>query len=160
MATAEVLKITHEVDDKAKVLIDGMQMSQSVLHPFLILYTTLATENLQQTADETKEIVLQTASNVDDVKRMSFSNFIIAEAQSSSQRTRCVRIFGNGCLHQISRRITTLPAVRSMKGQRLGCSKEERTRNGSRLLLSCGFTANVCFFPSYHCLEPHASMSL
>jgi hypothetical protein len=29
MATAEVLKITHGVDDKAKVLIDGMQMSQS-----------------------------------------------------------------------------------------------------------------------------------
>ena len=60
-----------------------------VLRPFLILYTTLATENLQQTADETKEIasegavvLQQTASNVDDVKRMSFSNFIIAEAGS------------------------------------------------------------------------------
>jgi len=29
MVTAEVLKITHGVDDKAKVLIDGIQMSQS-----------------------------------------------------------------------------------------------------------------------------------
>jgi hypothetical protein len=40
MATAEVLKITHSVDDKAKVLIDGMDLVDLVLHPILILYTT------------------------------------------------------------------------------------------------------------------------
>jgi adenylosuccinate synthase len=78
MATAEVLKITHGVDDKAKVLVDGMQMTDLILpgRPFSNSLNCSASGILQQTADETKGIVQriekQTASNEDIIKRMSF----------------------------------------------------------------------------------------
>ncbi|KAH9999584.1 hypothetical protein BJV74DRAFT_986495 [Russula compacta] len=75
MATAEVLNVTHGVNDKMKVLIeDGKEVAE------IVQQTRNETQDVQQTANETKEIMeraateaavimQQTASDVDNVKR-------------------------------------------------------------------------------------------
>jgi len=62
MATAEVLKFTKSIDDKAKVLIDGTQTNQPSPQSFPNSLCDLATAMLQQSTDETKEAIQQMAS--------------------------------------------------------------------------------------------------
>ncbi|KAF8497508.1 hypothetical protein F5888DRAFT_1698521 [Russula emetica] len=65
MATAEVLKVTHSIDDKVKVLIeDGREATE------VIQQTTNETkEIIQRTASETVAITHQMAGNLNDVTR-------------------------------------------------------------------------------------------
>jgi hypothetical protein len=71
MATAELLKLTRRVDNNVEVVIDGAQSvfisSSTIFRTFLCL----AGEIIQRTADEIKETMHETASDVNRVKRLS-----------------------------------------------------------------------------------------
>jgi hypothetical protein len=70
---------------------------------------------MQQTANETKEIIRRTASetavvtlqmagNINDVKRVSFlSCLFVPEPHLFTQGASCRIIFKNGCVHQTLR---------------------------------------------------------
>jgi len=79
MATAEILKATRtvservaSVDDKVAVVISGVQtmLSQSL--------KIMTSNNLD--GNEAKEVLQQTANNVDQVKRSLSSNFLSISA--------------------------------------------------------------------------------
>jgi hypothetical protein len=114
MATAQVLKIAHSIDeivkevdvrvnvidervkdvhDKVKVAIDGVQI---VYCSFSIITLT----SIRVDGKGLKPIIQQTANDVDEVKRSCFLILIVLamHAQGLSQGTSCERTFESGSL--------------------------------------------------------------
>jgi hypothetical protein len=78
IATAEILKVTRTVDDRVKALNNKVTVVihgvQTVLSQSLKIMTLNHLDG-----NETKEVLQQTANNVDQVKRSLSSNFISAK---------------------------------------------------------------------------------
>ena len=102
-------------------------------------------EVIQQTANDTKEIIQRTASKLDDVKRLSFliQSPCVLEAQSSTQLNRCDKTFEGGSRLRILHQITTSHAAFITGPQQPGSFRAVYTRNGSQLLHSYGSMVNV-----------------
>ena len=90
----------------------------------------------------------QTATEVDQVKRMSSPNRIDTRnvAQKSSQGIKYDKIFVDGSPHQIHPRTITLPVALITREPQLGFFKAAYIRNGNRHLRFSGSMENVSLY--------------
>ena len=134
-----------EIDDALKTL-DKLTQKES---------WTIITQNLKailvvdETLNTVKDIAVATATDVDQMKRLS-SNVISAyyRPHPSFQGTSCAKAFTDGSPHRIPRRTITLHAVLITRSSLLGSLEAPSFRNGSRQVPFFGYTENVCPVPS------------
>ena len=105
---------------------------------------------------DARDVMQQTATEVDQVKRMSFQNRIDSQnvAQLSLQGINCDSIFVDGSPHQIRPRTITLPVVLITREPHLGFFKAVYTMNGNRHLRFSGSMGNVSLYSIPHLTLP------
>ena len=98
----------------------------------------------------------QTATEVDQVKRMSSPNRIntLSVAHPSSQGINCNKTSVDGSPHQIHPRIITLPVVIITREPQLGSFKAGYIRNGNRHLRFSGSMGNVSLYSTPYLTLP------
>ena len=148
MATAEILRATHaidervaSVDDKVTEVLNGAQTVSSQAREFF---------NLDRSdGKETNQVIKQTANDVDQVKRSSSPNFISTNCgtYTSFQKTNYERTSTNGSPHQIRRLIITLRAVLITRRWQPGSFKAAFSGNGNQQARFFGFTGNARTVP-------------
>jgi hypothetical protein len=148
MATAEVLRATHaidervaSVDDKVTEVLNGAQTVSSQTREFF---------NLDRSdGKESNQVIKQTANDVDQVKRSSSLNLIGSNLApyTSFQKTSCGRTSTNGSPHQIRRLIITLRAVLITRRWQPGSFKAAFSGNGNQQARFFGFMGNVRTVP-------------
>jgi hypothetical protein len=143
MATAQVLKATHNVndrvaavDDKVAVVIDGAQLS-------FIGQKENMFDDICLEGRGARVVIQQVADDMDQVKSMSFSFCVDVQAKPSLQGINYVRTFAGGSLRRIPLLTTILPAAPIASKQRIGFSKEVSSPNGNPMAHSCGSMENV-----------------
>jgi hypothetical protein len=131
MATAEVLKSTRNVDDNVKLLIDGIQ-SEFFSHTCRpdLLY--------RQMTSRQKQI-----GNKRNVCQYLLLPRPLLGAQSWLQESECDETSTVGFLPWIPQQIMKLLPMLTMTEQPPGSFKVVFFKNGSQLLRSCGYMANV-----------------
>jgi hypothetical protein len=101
---------------------------------------------------EARQVMTQTANDVDQVKRSSSPNLNCTghgnlRPRTLFQKPNYRRTSTNGSPHRIHRLTTTLRAVLITRKWRLGSFKAVFSGNGSQQVRSFGFTGNVCSVP-------------
>ena len=98
----------------------------------------------------------QTATEVDQVKRMSSQNRIDTRnvAQPSSQGINCDKTFIDGSPHQIRPRTITLPVALITREPQLGSFKAVYLINGNPHLRFSGSMENVSLRPAFYLTSP------
>ena len=157
MATAQVLKATHAVDDKVVRVenkVDGIdegvdRVNERVIcgkQPSLISQQG-NTQSILMCLEgkETRLAIQKVADDMDQVKSLSFSFCvdISEQAKASQQGINYDRTFANGSLRQIPLRTTTLPAPPIASKKQSGFSKEVLSPNGNPMVHFSGCTGNV-----------------
>ena len=141
MAIAEILRVTHSVNDNVRVVLNGAQ-------DVIFLLFRLSLTRILPDGKDAKDVMQRTAHDVNEVKRWSHSDVTtVSGAQLLSQRRCRDRTFESGSPHRTPRQITTPSTVLNTRGRQPGSSRVVSTKNGSQRLPSCGFMGNVC--PSF-----------
>ena len=143
MATAQVLKVTHRVDERVRGVGDEV----------------LGVDNRVARVDDR---VARVDDSVDQVKRTSSPDCIDTwnVAQSSSQKINYDKIFVDGSPRQIPPRTTTLPVVLITREPQLGSFKAVYIRNGNRRLRFSGFMENVSRCPTPYLTTPEGILCI
>jgi hypothetical protein len=126
------------VDEKVTMVIDGAQstLSQSPKNYLTLMWLD---------GKESRVVIQQTASDVDQVKREQCPSLGHAEQARSVilQETNHDRIFVDGSPHPIPLQTTTLHVVLTTREQPTGSFRAAYSRAGSPLVRCCGFMENV-----------------
>ncbi len=173
MATAQVLKATHTVDDRVVRVDDkvahvdervaGVEGRVASVHDKVKAIDNKVAVGIDG-AQPSLMVNQETMFNPDVFRGKrdkgthttsgrqhgSGQTFVIffyvdigVEVQASSQGTNYARTFSNGSLCQIRLLTTTLPVVPITRKQRSGFSMGVSSPNGSPMARFCGFTGNV-----------------
>ena len=130
------------VDDKVAEVVDG---KQAILGQSPRKYLTL----IYPDSKEERMVMQQTASDVNQVKRLSFpaSPVLSVESYASFQGTNCERAFIDGSPHQTRPQTITSRVIPIIREQQHGSFKEAYSRNGWQRVRFSGSTENVCPIP-------------
>jgi len=161
-AIAQVLKVTHDVDDGVKNVgekVDGVRVQVKDIGDkvnvaiestsrFILYSQTPSKAHIRLDGQETKALVIHAANNMEKAKRSRFFCPLAAlshRAETTLQGCRQGRTTERGCLRLIHPLIKISLLVFNTRGRRCGSSREVSSRSGgpSQQNSCCGFMGNV-----------------
>ena len=141
MASAESLKVTHNVDDRVRDIEGKVEDVQDDVQD-----VGSKVQNVDNMVQGIGSDVNDISCEVEEVNRSLSPCPLLAvlRAQTMTQGISSEIVFYDGFHHRIHQSITTLPPKLIKMVQPNGSFKAKYTINGSPLVHSCGYMENVC----------------